>query len=134
MCPFLPDRFGVRPSLEVIDVASIFSEGADSHKRYAPQTLQCVFMLLGGRIAKSPAWQPKLQSALLGNIKGCLELSQQHRHQMGAVTEPGSFAASMSKGEIRRLMPAAWKAFEEEGESDQVCACRRREKHCACVV
>jgi hypothetical protein len=61
-------RFGVRPNLEVVDIADILS-GTGGKRRYAHQTLSGVFFALDGKIVRSPALQPKFQTVMLTHVK-----------------------------------------------------------------
>lgn len=55
-------RMGMKPRLEVVDIAEIFA-GTEGTKKFREQVVVGMFATLGRKVIKSPAFQPRLQVA-----------------------------------------------------------------------
>jgi hypothetical protein len=114
-------RLGLKPSLEEVDLKSLFDEGPSTSRsgsatrRTAEQVQLAMIVVMNGKIAKSPAYQPKFQGCSLSNLKSVLEYMQNTaQFQYEKVVSKDSFGPELSIEELQKTYKEAWKAFQDE--------------------
>jgi len=115
------ELFGIRPKIPKVDMKSLFASSEDQQNitpKYERQTLSGIFFLLNGRVAKSPAMQPKLQQGSLqvSVIKNGFEFFEKCNHDFNMITAKGSLYEELSEKELQTLQPQQWKLYEKEHE------------------
>lgn len=114
----IAERFGMRPMLQVVDVADILAFGDEDNgkqkRRYERQTQTGMFFLLSDRIIKSPGYQPRLQTANVGTIKTAFEAMEAAGYGFEKCTTKDSFAADLTERELQTRHHKAWSVYEEE--------------------
>ena len=111
----LADKFGMRPNIQNIDLNDLLGESNEKKRNtYSKQTITGMFFTVAGKIVKSPAFQPKLQTISLDTMKSVYDFIDKSQYNVTKITAPDSYASDLSENDLKTLHSAAWSEYEKE--------------------
>ncbi|KAF0978284.1 hypothetical protein FDP41_002799 [Naegleria fowleri] len=108
------DKFGMRPLIQDINLNDLLGTDEKKKSSYSKQTVIGMFFAMNGKIVKSPAFQPKLQTVTLDTMKSVYDFIEKCQGNISKITAPDSYAADLTENDLKTLHSAAWNDYQRE--------------------
>ncbi|KAG2385958.1 hypothetical protein C9374_003107 [Naegleria lovaniensis] len=108
------EKFGMRPTIQDINLNDLLGEDEKKKSSYSKQTVVGIFFAMNGKIVKSPAFQPKLQTVTLDTMKSVYDFIEKCQGNISKITAPDSYAADLTENDLKTLHSAAWSDYQRE--------------------